>query len=392
MKKVIKEYVSYDELYKAYLDCRKRKRRSNNEIDFEIEENIKLYRLWVEINTNTYEIGKSICFIVKKPVYREVFAADFRDRIIHHLFINRIIYYLEKEFIDDTYSCRVGKGTYYGIKKCYEYIKECSNNYTEDCYILKCDLKSFFMTINKDILYEILYDFLINKCGYYDDELWFMSNLLYKIIYDEPAKKCIIKGSINNWNKLPKDKSLFYVGKNKGLPIGNLTSQIFANYYLNYFDHYIIEELGFKFYGRYVDDFYIIHKSKEMLSNSIQLIKEKLSVVETKLHPNKTYFQYYKKGVKFIGSVIKPNRIYIGNRTKGNLWYFIKNNKHIFDNKSLIRKNIEHFISSVNSYLGFMIHYSTYNIRRKIIFENENMLNFYKYGYTNGMFSKIIVN
>ena len=141
MKKLKKIYVTYEELYKAYLDCRKRKRNTRNEIIFEINENINLLNLYYELNECTYLVGNSICFIVKKPVYREIFAADFRDRIIHHLFINRIIKYIEQEFIDDAYSCRVGKGTKYGVERLYENIKECSNSFTDDCYILKCDLK-----------------------------------------------------------------------------------------------------------------------------------------------------------------------------------------------------------------------------------------------------------
>ena len=141
----MKIYVSYEELYSAYIDCRKRKRGTANEISFEINECEKLYNLWLDLNNFNYKVGRSICFIVDKPVPREVFAADFRDRIVHHLFINRIIKYFEAEMIDDSYSCRVGKGTQYGVYKCYEYVKLCSEGYTKDCYILKCDLKQFFV-------------------------------------------------------------------------------------------------------------------------------------------------------------------------------------------------------------------------------------------------------
>ena len=152
IKKFEYEYVQYEELYKAYIDCRKRKRTTHNALTFEVNENIELYKLWMDLNEMKYEIGKSIVFCVDKPVKREIFAANFRDRIVHHLVINRINDILEKEFIDDSYSCRKGKGTDYGVKKCYDYIKEATNNYSEECYIIKCDLKSFFMTINKKLL------------------------------------------------------------------------------------------------------------------------------------------------------------------------------------------------------------------------------------------------
>lgn len=138
------EYVSYEELYEAYVICRKRKRRTENALCFEIDDSVKLYNLLVELNNLTYKVGKSIAFVVDKPVKREVFAADFRDRIIHHLFVNRMNDIFEKEFIDDSYSCRVGKGTLYAIRRCYEHMKDCSDNFTKDCYIFKGDLKGFF--------------------------------------------------------------------------------------------------------------------------------------------------------------------------------------------------------------------------------------------------------
>ena len=120
------EYVSYEELYLAYLACRQNKRRKRNAIIFEMDSYVELYELYCELNFMTYEVGTSIVFCVDYPTKREVFAANFRDRIIHHLLINRLTSYFEKEFIDDNYSCRIGKGTEYGIQRCYDKIKECS--------------------------------------------------------------------------------------------------------------------------------------------------------------------------------------------------------------------------------------------------------------------------
>ena len=378
-------------MYKAYLDCRKRKRKTRNEIIFEINENANLLKLYYEINSLTYVVGKSICFIVKKPVYREIFAADFRDRIVHHLFMNRIIKYIEDEFIEDAYSCRVEKGTQYGVKRLYEGIEKCSNSFKEDCYVLKCDIKSFFMSINKDILFEKLYNFLSCKCGYSGDNLQFMEFLLRAILYDEPETKCVIKGKKSDWDFLPKEKSLFFSKKNKGLPIGNLTSQIFANFYLSFFDYYMKYELGFEYYGRYVDDFYVIDKDKSKIINSINFIKCKLLECEATLHPKKIYLQHYSKGVKFLGHVIKPNRVYIGNRTKGNFYQMIKSSNEIFNNDNICSKELELFVSRVNSYLGFMKNYNTFKIRKKILIHNSYIIPFYKFGYTNIYFNKLSI-
>ena len=384
----MKIYVTYEELYAAYIDCRRRKRGTANEIIFEINECEKLYNLWIDLNTFNYKVGRSICFIVDKPVPREVFAADFRDRIVHHLFINRILKFFEQEMIEDSYSCRVGKGTQYGVYKCAKYIKECSKNYTKDCHILKCDLKQFFVTINKDILAEMLHDFLINKCGCDGDDLEFMERIMRLIVFNDPTENCIIRGSLTDWNKLPKEKSLFNTSKNKGIPIGNLTSQIFANFYLSGFDYYVTETLGFKYYGRYVDDFFIVCDSKEKLLDCVDSLKYYLKGIEVILHPKKLYLQHYTKGIKFIGHVVKPGRIYIGNRTKGNFYETILKECSIFYNDTFTLKDLEHFTSSMNSYLGFMKNYSTYNIRKKML-SNKYILQFYKYGCTNCDHTKI---
>ena len=384
------EYVSYNELFYAYIDCRKRKRGTANENSFEICEAEKLYKLYIELNNFLYEVGRSICFIVDKPVPREIFAADFRDRIVHHLFINRILPYIEEEMIDDSYSCRKGKGTQYAVQKCAEYVKECSENYTKDCFILKCDLKQFFVTINKNILADLLSNFLINKCAYKGEELRFMVWLMELIVFNDPTIKCIIRGSIKDWDKFPKEKSLFNTLKHKGIPIGNLTSQIFANFYLCIFDHFIKEVLGFKYYGRYVDDFFIISDSKEKLLSAIDKIKEHLLSVEAILHPKKIYIQHYTRGIKFVGHVIKPGRIYIGNRIKGNFYEMLFSGYSIFINNIPTAQELQTYISCVNSYLGFMKHYNTYYLRKKML-KCEYILPFYHYGVVNCEYNKLKV-
>ena len=243
------EYVSYEELYAAYLDCRKRKRNTVNASEFEIDLNKNLYKLWRELNSGTYEIGVSIVFLVDRPVVREVYAACFRDRIVHHLIINRINDTIEKHFIFDTYSCRVGKGTLVGVKRCYEQIKKCSKNYTENAYVLKCDLKSFFMTISKPMLYKLLITFLRENYECSEDERYFNEYILKKIIYHCPQQNCIRKPSRAKPSDLPKGKSLTDCPSDKGLPIGNLSSQIFANFFMSYFDHYVKGFLVLNFMG-----------------------------------------------------------------------------------------------------------------------------------------------
>lgn len=388
------EYVSYEELYQAYIDCRKRKRTTHNALAFEINENVELYKLWLDLNERKYVIGKSIVFCIDKPVKREVFAADFRDRIVHHLVINRINDILEDEFIDDSYSCRKGKGNGYGISKCYQYIQEATNDYTNECYIVKCDLKSFFMTIDKRLLYRKLTEFIKEKYKTDGDRQYeFMGWIIGLIVFNEPQKNCVMKQNWSHWDDLPKSKSLFFCDKDKGIPIGNLTSQIFANFYLSEFDHYVTDELNIRYYGRYVDDFYFIVKERKDVMKILKLMKMKLESLGARLHPHKLYIQPTSKGIKFVGAVIKYNRLYVANRTKGNFYWKIKAHdnwlKNIYEvGESPTVRDLEYFVSSVNSYIGFMVHYKSFNIRKKIL-TSDMMNNMWKYCYTNNNLSKI---
>jgi hypothetical protein len=164
---------------------------------------------------------------------------------------------------------------------------------------------------------------------------------------------------------------LFYTGKNKGLPIGNLTSQVFANFYMDSFDHFVKYDLKIKYYGRYVDDFVIVHEDKKYLKQLIPILSDFLnSSLELTIHPKKIYLQHYSKGVKFIGGVIKPHRIYIANRTKGNLYASIDKYNQIARDHKPTKQEKDAFMSSMNSYLGIMKHYKTYNIRKTMLREN----------------------
>ncbi|PIP51000.1 hypothetical protein COX11_00995, partial [Candidatus Berkelbacteria bacterium CG23_combo_of_CG06-09_8_20_14_all_41_73] len=246
----------YD-LFQAYYDARKNKRNTVNALAFEIDYERKLFELYEEIKNGKYEIGPSICFIIFKPVQREVFAADFRDRIVHHLIYNYISPIFERLFIYDSYSCRKGKGTSCGINRLDHFIRSCSQNYNRDCHILKIDIKGYFMSMDRSILYQKIEKILYRFSDAADFDIDLVMRLIHKVIFHDPTQNCVIRGRKDNWKGLPKTKSLFFADENKGLPIGNLTSQLFGNVYLNDFDHFVKHRLGIKYYGRYVDDIII---------------------------------------------------------------------------------------------------------------------------------------
>ena len=356
-----KKQILYD-LFRAYYHARKNKRNTINALRFEIDYETKLFQLYEDLISEKYEIGPSICFISFNPVKREVFAADFRDRIVHHFIYNYISPIFEKIFINDCYSCRPQKGTSYGIKRLDHFIRSCSENYSRDCYILKLDIRGYFMTINKTLLCEKIEKGIKNFSGKIDFEVDFLLRLIDKIIFHNPTKNCRIKGKKENWSGLPKSKSLFFAGENKGLPIGNLTSQLFGNIYLNNFDHFVKCKLGCRYYGRYVDDIVVVHESKEYLKLIVSVIKNYLKEkLFLELHPNKIYLQYFHNGVRFLGAIIKPFRIYITNRIKGKFFKKIVS-WHGFSPHQKI-------LSCVNSYLGMMRCYRTYKLRKKLMVE-----------------------
>ncbi len=197
-----------------------------------------------------------------------------------------------------------------------------------------------------------------------------LNKLLEKIIFNDPVSNCKLKGKTSDWHGLPKTKSLFHAEKGKGLPIGNLTSQLFGNIYLNELDHFVKEELGIKYYGRYVDDIILIHKSKDYLIYCRKRIKEFLKdELQLNLHPKKIYLQHYKKGVQFLGVFIKQYRIYAGKRIKKNFFLKIDTWNDLIETTKgkLTKEEKEEFRANINSYLGLLKHYKTYNLRKKMI-------------------------
>jgi len=361
--------ISFEDLLQAYFQCRSNKRNTANALKFELVYEQNLLQLLDEINTGKYMPGRSIAFIIDKPVKREIFAADFRDRIVHHLIIQKLNPIFEQKFIYDSYSCRKGKGTHFGINRVDRFIRRCSSNYRKDCYVLKLDIKGFFMHINRKILYKKLHRFILDN--YHHSDKAKILELTNKIVFNDPKENCIIKGGKDRWKDLPESKSLFHSKDNCGLPIGNLTSQVFANFYMDSFDHFVKHDLKIKYYGRYVDDFVIVYQDKEYLKSLVPLLSNfLLSTLKLTIHPKKIYLQHYSKGVKFIGGVIKPHRIYIANRTKGNLYASIDKHNEIARDHKPTKEEKQAFMSSMNSYLGIMKHYKTYNIRKTMLKEN----------------------
>ena len=175
-------------LLEAYYDCRRNKRKTASALVYEMDYESKLIALRDRINTRTYAPGKSICFVVTRPRYREVFAASFEDRIVHHYIALRLEPLFEQAFCPYTYNCRKGKGQLYGTNMLRQQIIECSDNYTTDCYIMKLDLRGFFMSIDKRILADLIDRFVEEK--YTGEDKDDLRRLCRIVILHEPEKNC----------------------------------------------------------------------------------------------------------------------------------------------------------------------------------------------------------
>ena len=308
--------ITTEDMLEAYNDCRRKKRRTASAVTYELDYESKLIALRNRINNRIYMPGKSICFVVPRPRYREVFAAAFEDRIVHHLISLRLEPLFESVFSPRTFNCRKGKGQMFGAEMLYNDIKACSDNYTQDCYIMKLDLQSFFMSIDRLMLARMVDTFILQyyKGGDIED-LRYLSRV---VVLHAPELNCERRSPISCWIHLAANKSLFTNGKGKGVAIGNLWAQLFANFLLNVLDWYLLKDLGFVYVGRYVDDLYIVDANKQKLLTAVPKIRSLLSEYGLRLSPAKFYFQHYTKGVAFTGSVIKRDRKYIGNRTVSN--------------------------------------------------------------------------
>jgi len=308
------------DLFQAYFDTRKHKRGSRSQLSFEFEFESQLIELCERIHTRTYVPGRAICFITDVPVKREIFASPFSHRVVCRLLYNYIAPLFEARMIYDSYSCRVGKGVLQGIQRLEHHLRSCTRNYTLSAHVLKMDLRGYFMSIDRRLMQQVLREGLDAHwhkpspngqrwCERLDRKL--IDYLIEVILYRNPAKNCIRLGSPSDWDGLPASKSLFHAPENVGLAIGDITSQLFSNIFMDRFDQYVKRELGCRHYGRYVDDFYVVHSSRAYLRGLIGQLEFFLrKELRLTVHPDKIVLRPADYGVAFLGAYVKPYRRY----------------------------------------------------------------------------------
>lgn len=362
------------DVFSAYYDARRNKRNTYSQLRFEMNLEENLVELYREIDERRYRVGRSMCFITDIPVKREIFAADFRDRVVHHLLFNYIAPMLERTFIADSYSCRKGMGTLYGIRRLERHIRSCSDNFRRECYVLKLDIRGYFMNIDRRKLYGMLVDtfarFARRPAG--TAKTWeqlldygLIRYLTREIVFNDPTCNCYVRGRRSQWEGLPPSKSLFHTPEGCGLPIGNLTSQLFSNVYLSKLDDFVKRSLGERHYGRYVDDFFIVGNDRLRLLRLIPVIRDFLkNELGLSLHPDKMHLQEAVKGINFLGAVVKPYRRYLLDKTKRRVNLQVR---------CAVCQPVRQMTSTLNSYLGYMRHLNCRNFTRKLVERNPGL-------------------
>jgi len=331
-KSLFEEVISLKNLFLSWGEFKKGKNKKKDVIEFKCDFKNKIFELYNELKRKKYHHSAYYSFCVKDPKLRHIHKATVRDRILHHA-VFRILYPIfDKSFIFDSYSCRINKGTHKAVNRLQYFANKVSKNNTKDCFILKCDIKKYFDSVNHDILTSLIRDKIKDK-----NIMW-----LIDVIINSYSTFSII-----------------------GIPLGNITSQLFANIYLNELDKYIKQELKIKYYIRYCDDFLILSTNRNYLKNLICKVGDYLDKkLNLSLHPNKITITKYRQGIDFLGYIIFPYHRVLRVKTKKRMIRNIQQRLLCY-NKGEITK--ESFNQTVKSYAGVLKHCDSHKIKIKNI-------------------------
>lgn len=348
-----------NELFEAYYKARVGgKRKTMDEHSFEINDIDNIVNLRNAIMARKYKPSRGVAFIIHDPVTREVFAAPFIDRVVHHFLFKFTNQWWEPRLWKSSYSCRKNKGTLCGIQDLQRNMRRATENGTKDAYVLKRDIRGYFMSLERKRLYERIC-WGLDRQFPNGGELYRTIKYLWKeVIFDDPCRGITIRGRKSDWDDLPPEKSLFNQPEGRGIVIGNLTSQLLSNIYLDQLDRFMVYNLGFKNYGRYVDDFYAVVKAEELNEAKAKMneAEKYLTSLGLTMHPKKKFNLPVKDGVEFLGAKIYWDHIVPGERISQN---FAKN---LYKLESTGKGKPE----SVTSYDGHLAHYNSHKLIKKI--------------------------
>lgn len=303
----------------------KRAKRDVQQFSLNLMDNI--FELHEDLANFSYKHGGYQGFNISDPKPRNIHKASVRDRLLHHA-LYRILYpFFDRTFIADSFSCRLGKGTHKALDRFHSFFYKVSQNNTRTCWVLKCDIKKFFANIDHSILEEILRSYISDG-----KILWLLGEVI----------------------------SSFSAGRNGvGLPLGNLTSQLLVNIYMNEFDKFVKHKLKAKYYIRYADDFVILSRDLDWLERQIPLIKNFLwNKLKLTLHPQKIFIKTFASGIDFLGWVHFPDHRVLRTATK----------KRMIQRLKVMKNDATHA-----SYLGLLSHGNTYKLKAEFLFNSNEI-------------------
>lgn len=335
-KDLFEKAVNPENLFSAWEQFKKGKGDKKDVLMFEHDLERNIFDLSRDLKRMTYEHGSYHEFVIHDPKVRNVCKATVRDRVVHHAVFDVLTKIFEPTFIANSFSCRIGKGTHKGVEALERMLREESLNHTRPCHVLKCDVRKFFDTIDHQILLGML------SLRIKDERfMWLLRQILssYQTGYS----------------------SLF---EPKGVPIGNLTSQAFANIYMGAFDSYMKQTLKVGHYARYTDDFVIVSTDRGYLESLIELIKfflkERLAL---DLHPKKVTIRKSSQGVDFLGYIALPHARLIRKRTRKRMMQKLRGKVRDLE-KGLATEN--HITRSFQSYLGILSHADAHKLSKEV--------------------------
>jgi RNA-directed DNA polymerase len=321
-----KDIISLENLLLAWKEFRRGKRSRKDAQEFERNLMDHIISLHNDLTARTYVHDSYQHFKIADPKQRDIHKATVRDRLLHHALYRVLYLYFDTKFVHDSYSCRDVKGTHRALNRFTHFARKVSRNNTRTCWVLKCDIRKFFASIDHVILADILKKNIIDQ-----DTIW----LLERVI-----------------------ESFESTGRGKGLPLGNLTSQLLVNIYMNKFDQYVKHALKQKYYVRYADDFVFLSHDHaaltELLPKVRDFLHERLALT---LHPRKVSLTTVASGIDFLGWVHFPDHRVLRTTTKRRMF------------RNILQKKGKD--ETVQSYLGLLRYGNAYALKSKIQLQNS---------------------
>lgn len=338
-ERIFERIVSPEHLFAAWEAFRSDKQNKRDVAQFQWNLEPELFRLQRELASGRYRHGAYTSFYISDPKQRHIHKATVRDRVLHHAVFSVLNPIFEPTFIPASFSCRIGKGTHKAVDYLTRMTRSVSRNGTKACFVLKCDVQKFFASVDHEILLK----------------------LLQRRINDGRAMELLreIVGSFRS------DRSTLFEAK--GLPIGNLTSQLFANVYLNEFDQFVKHELRVQHYARYTDDFALVGQTEDelraLLPQISRFLRDRLALT---LHPRKIALRRLGQGVDFLGYVVFPYHRLVRTRTRQRMFAKLRRRVEAFRAGTVSEEQLE---QSLQSYRGVLSHASSYRLQQKL--ENQ---------------------